>query len=215
MMLASDAPRYTSEDFGLDSHGTWRNSSTVGFSPGKPARQRTTDNDGQRPSEIFGGGRDADNDAGGAAVQQNHDDLDDDDTACGLQTENIPAVEDLVPRAKRLFPDRSVSRLSSTGVFAGSDGRGKSSKLKTPKPRSLFVESAAANNKSRAQLHEDILDLTRVIADGKEAYVRVRSNLEAGNILGRGIRSIHSVGPAPYTSSTGEKDGPLERPYAR
>ena len=53
-------------------------------------------------------------------------------------------------------------------VFLFPDGRGaKVNKLKL-KPRGLFPVSAAANNRSRSQLHEDILDLTRVVA-GKGA----------------------------------------------
>lgn len=102
---------------------------------------------------------------GGATTHQSDDDNDDAEDAEYGQCEYIPAIEELVPPAKRLFPDKPVSRAtSSTANTVGSDGgRNKFSKIKT-KTRGLFPVSAAANNRSRSELHGDILDLTRIIA---------------------------------------------------
>ncbi|KAK3719788.1 hypothetical protein RRG08_040090 [Elysia crispata] len=114
---------------------------------------------------------------------ESEDEEDDDDDRCLGLDENIPAVEDLVPPAKRLFPGRPVPRPAPTVGSSAADGRGKTRQQLKTKPRGLFPVSAAANNRARGQLHNDILDLTKVMA-GETRYA-FGKGVEVGENVGR------------------------------
>ncbi|GFN76531.1 hypothetical protein PoB_000303700 [Plakobranchus ocellatus] len=128
------------------------------------ARERGTT--GSRISRADSDDNDDDN-------EHDDDDIDPD----GEDDGQIPEVKDLVPPVERLFSQKSAIKPASVSGGSSADNRasrGSSSKQPAQqqqqqqqqkgKPRTLFPVSAAANNRARSVQHEDILDLTRVMA---------------------------------------------------